>query len=338
MIAFIELVATNYPLVFRHTGIMKLMCLHGYGTSGAIFQRQLSPIIEALGRNHQWIFVDGEVDVGASDLAEYHTGPYHAYHEGIEPTAVQTAHDLIDAVLDEEGPFDGVVAFSQGASLAISYILQHKRQHPREPSPFGFAVLFSPGFVLSPDLDYKRHILKPLVNHMTFERFQALLSKPLNCQQKLTMAEVYKMQHLDEREKNAVYEVLQTAVSVLGTRRSLGFENDEVFFKTTANGMIDEEAFPRFFHPVYTTELISIPTVHVVGRQEPPSLRRLATVARDFCEKSCMTVFEHGDGHRPPRNPGDVMAVVSAIEQANMFSQMQRTMSTIKARRQMACL
>lgn len=43
----------------------------------------------------------------------------------------------------EEGPFDGVIGFSQGAALAATYLIQQNRDHPDEPLPFRCAIFFS---------------------------------------------------------------------------------------------------------------------------------------------------------------------------------------------------
>jgi hypothetical protein len=45
---------------------MKILCLHGYGTSGTIFEEQLSSVIAALGHHHEFVFLDGEVSVTRS--------------------------------------------------------------------------------------------------------------------------------------------------------------------------------------------------------------------------------------------------------------------------------
>lgn len=45
---------------------MKFLCLHGYGTSGAIFEKQITAIRYALGDEHEWVFLDGEVAVEKS--------------------------------------------------------------------------------------------------------------------------------------------------------------------------------------------------------------------------------------------------------------------------------
>ena len=50
----------------------------------------------------------------------------------------------------EEGPFDGIIGFSQGASLAATYLIQFSQRHPSSPLPFRCAILFSGGHLRDP--------------------------------------------------------------------------------------------------------------------------------------------------------------------------------------------
>lgn len=48
---------------------MKILCLHGYGTSGQIFEEQLGSLIATLGEHHEFVFLDGEVPVTRSGMS-----------------------------------------------------------------------------------------------------------------------------------------------------------------------------------------------------------------------------------------------------------------------------
>ena len=52
--------------------------------------------------------------------------------------------------ISEEGPFDGVLGFSQGAILAATYLIQFSQNHPSRPLPFQCAIFFSGGVPLDP--------------------------------------------------------------------------------------------------------------------------------------------------------------------------------------------
>ncbi len=57
--------------------------------------------------------------------------------------SVADAFDAVEELIEDHGPFDGVLGFSQGASLAAGYIAHCAVARPLESLPFRFAVLFS---------------------------------------------------------------------------------------------------------------------------------------------------------------------------------------------------
>jgi len=54
---------------------------------------------------------------------------------------VRAGFELIDEVIEEEGPFDGLIGFSQGAAIGCSYILQDAKS-PTPRNPFKCAIFF----------------------------------------------------------------------------------------------------------------------------------------------------------------------------------------------------
>ncbi|KAL8958781.1 MAG: hypothetical protein Q9193_004226 [Seirophora villosa] len=70
------------------------------------------------------------------------------YADGSDPASCLRALKDLESYVDEEGPFDGVMAFSQGAGLAASlliYRMQKKPRQARSSPPFRCAVFFSGG-------------------------------------------------------------------------------------------------------------------------------------------------------------------------------------------------
>lgn len=67
---------------------------------------------------------------------------------------LEDAYELIYEAIEEEGPFDGVLGFSQGASLAYSFLQQHARKNPFDPpwAIFRYAVFICgmPPFTAQP--------------------------------------------------------------------------------------------------------------------------------------------------------------------------------------------
>jgi hypothetical protein len=55
----------------------------------------------------------------------------------------------LQAKLDSDGPYDGVLCFSQGCSLVASYLLYHEHSRPNTRPPFQLAVFICGGVPFS---------------------------------------------------------------------------------------------------------------------------------------------------------------------------------------------
>jgi hypothetical protein len=75
-----------------------------------------------------------------------------------EPNDVKSCQKVLadlQKFIAVEGPFDGVIAFSQGATVASTLIVQHARRNPGAAPVFKCAIFFSGGQPCDPDLlDY----------------------------------------------------------------------------------------------------------------------------------------------------------------------------------------
>ena len=58
---------------------------------------------------------------------------------------MRESHRFLHDIIDDEGPFEGVLGFSQGATVAASILFEHVMQpDPEQPEPpFKFAVFIS---------------------------------------------------------------------------------------------------------------------------------------------------------------------------------------------------
>ncbi|RKL46584.1 hypothetical protein BFJ70_g3071 [Fusarium oxysporum] len=131
---------------------MRILCLHGAGTNSEIFKIQLGPVIHHLLQDDPTLsfeFYDAGVECPpAQGIEALSEGPFYQWYlwdhlQKIPPA--QTATNAIDNVLDiiaEEGPFDGVVGFSQGAAITASVLAHYSKKNPLEPQTnlFKFAM------------------------------------------------------------------------------------------------------------------------------------------------------------------------------------------------------
>ncbi|KAI1454903.1 serine hydrolase FSH [Annulohypoxylon moriforme] len=131
---------------------MRFICLHGMGTSAEIFETQTGPLRQALGKNHDFEFYEGEHEVPAAPGIDtiFECDIYKAWYDPClgAPTH-RKAIELLSEIIDEEGPFDGCIGFSQGAALLASFLLAHQSLNRFSPPPFRLAIFICGSSALS---------------------------------------------------------------------------------------------------------------------------------------------------------------------------------------------
>ncbi|KAI0552829.1 serine hydrolase FSH [Xylaria curta] len=113
---------------------MRFLCLHGMGTNSRIYEMQTAAIRYGLDSQHTYEFIDGTVPTVAAHGIESIAGPNEEFLQYSDPESLESVakalYDL-EKLVDEEGPFDGVMAFSSGAALVAS-LMVHKLQKDPE--------------------------------------------------------------------------------------------------------------------------------------------------------------------------------------------------------------
>ncbi|KAE9380744.1 hypothetical protein N431DRAFT_477623 [Stipitochalara longipes BDJ] len=140
---------------------MRFLCLHGMGTNADIFESQLAPIISQYSSTHTFDFIDAPHECPpAPGISEVFPPPYLAWQVQYEPEQIEEAHSFLKSVIEEDGPYDGVIGFSQGAALAASFILcdeYHGGSSGGKP-PFQMAAFFNCVMLFSPSQEIGTHI------------------------------------------------------------------------------------------------------------------------------------------------------------------------------------
>mmetsp|Transcript_7816 Transcript_7816/g.17530 ORF Transcript_7816/g.17530 Transcript_7816/m.17530 type:complete len:228 (-) Transcript_7816:165-848(-) len=160
------------PVPLRHPPLplqrKKILCLHGFRTSGKIMYMQTAAM-----RFHtplQYTFMDGpcpaEADPDPLVMEFYPNRPYFEwYQRDRDPPGVRGMKEATEEVvrfLKTHGPFQGLMGFSQGASLVTTLAHMQQTQHElfRGGSLFDFVVLI--GGVTPPLITAEEaHLLLP---------------------------------------------------------------------------------------------------------------------------------------------------------------------------------
>lgn len=75
---------------------------------------------------------------------------YYQYYDAHSAASLTLALAQLEHYAQEEGPFEGVLGFSQGATLAATYLARLSRDRPSQPLPFRCAIFFSGGIPFDP--------------------------------------------------------------------------------------------------------------------------------------------------------------------------------------------
>ncbi|XP_004152616.2 esterase OVCA2 [Cucumis sativus] len=110
----------------------KILCLHGFRTSGAILRKQVQRWPTSILHQFHLHFIDGPFpSKGRSDVEGIYDPPYFEWFGTSEdPTScenLESSLEFIESYMAEHGPFDGLLGFSQGAVLSAALALLQAR-------------------------------------------------------------------------------------------------------------------------------------------------------------------------------------------------------------------
>ncbi|CAI7563789.1 unnamed protein product [Penicillium pancosmium] len=129
---------------------MRFLCLHGASTNSEIFEIQTGGLRQALeAKGHRFTFVNGSLDASVeAELEGVVEGPFYNHYLRSPSLPGSSLHDAFEhthQLIDEKGPFDAVMGFSQGGALAAALLINHAKTNPTSPPLFRAAVFLCSG-------------------------------------------------------------------------------------------------------------------------------------------------------------------------------------------------
>ena len=130
----------------------KILALHGFGTNAAFLDMQLqkSTFRSILNTSAQIHTLDGPHTVGRTDyVPASFEGPYHAWWKTNKTEdgkmnygGWHTTVAYVEKFMKEEGPFDGILGFSQGACcVALLAGMQQQGIHLQDLPALKFVII-----------------------------------------------------------------------------------------------------------------------------------------------------------------------------------------------------
>ncbi|KAI0021608.1 hypothetical protein F4780DRAFT_778394 [Xylariomycetidae sp. FL0641] len=313
---------------------MRFLCLHGMGTSGAIFKVQTSFRARLPAGRHSFTFIDAPFACGASrSLSPFFPGPHYAFVRDYSSAAeVEAAPRFVLGLLEEadDPPYDALLCFSQGCAVAAGLLLALRVERRARPLPVR-GVVFVCGGVPLPLLELWGLRVPPQAWHVN-----DVTGRDLQRKAALAGAEIAALMARLEGGGGGgdEEETQQVARPPLVRGRSLWSDTSTLYHqaelrKAGARGSESgedksERLDPKELPPlapddVYGLDLsdipdyltIDIPTVHIYGMLDPryPAAVQLAWM----CNPEKRRVFDTGGGHEIPRSSYVSREIAEAI-------------------------
>jgi pimeloyl-ACP methyl ester carboxylesterase len=260
-------------------------------------------------------------------MAEYIPGRHLAYWDAWDAPGLKAAYELMDETIAEQGPFDGVIAYSQGGAFALGYLLQMLIDDPNAVMPFKFAVFHGTAAALSSDPEYNTAEIMRSLGKLTDEEAEELHVGFVSRKGHRDPREmpVAKDGRLSGQDLELFCELLDMVKASLGARNFFGIEESDERMAVNEDEVYSLKDFPRFFNAVYTPQRIPIPTVHIRGLHDDVAPLRLAEIAQELCEPSMTQLIRYDGVHEVVHKADDVARVRAAVEKAYMMGQMNAT-------------
>ncbi|MGH0178335.1 UNVERIFIED_CONTAM: hypothetical protein FKN15_076982 [Acipenser sinensis] len=150
-------------------GLLRILCVHGYRQNGSAFRERTGALRKALKKHAELVYITAPLRVtdpasqqepaGGSQAVEpdsqtedprgwwFSNAQERSVHAGEScqsSLGLEESLEAVRRVVREQGPFDGILGFSQGAALvAMICALQGQAGDAQGPFSFRFAVLIA---------------------------------------------------------------------------------------------------------------------------------------------------------------------------------------------------
>ncbi|KAL1841852.1 hypothetical protein VTJ49DRAFT_6529 [Mycothermus thermophilus] len=265
---------------------IRVLGLHGMGTSAAIFRSQTAAMRLKLPPNRfEFVFIDAPHPCPAAPGTDvlFDSARHYAFwtDPAAPPEDIHSAIAWLNTQIAQYGPFDILMGFSQGCSLIASHVVYHSlqsKQEEQKPLPFKAAIFICGGVPLQVLSDVGVEVPQRAKD------ISALTGKMLR-NRTAALAEMAANPELIEQERGVgLWDSGDAPAGLVHDPSKMPDERD-VF------GLdLSHEALPEGVR-------IEIPTAHVYGAKDPrwPASMQLAYLCKE------RRMYDHGGGHEIPR-------------------------------------
>jgi hypothetical protein len=285
-------------------------------------------LISQISPEHTFDFIDAQFEgPAAPGIANVFPGPYFVWHEEYGPRSVEKIHDYLDSVIEEDGPYDGIMGFSEGAALAASYLLSKEYRatlgdvHEYPENELKLAVFFNSVKPYSPSEDIGSDATKQFQQEL---RRHSLFLKGQSTERRRSSISREQVGALAERRQSSL---LQRRDSVIAWKNS-GMPSRKASTTSTDDEECDEKAqgqvWNSLFSPVFCFDpdsfpcKIRIPTLNIIGAKD--QFQDYSRELTKLCDPEQMELAVLDIGHDIPRSGEELEKIVEAFELVVMMA------------------
>lgn len=280
---------------------MRVLCLHGRGSNNEIFQLQTAAFRADLD-DFQWEFIQGTVRHTEGNWSFATTAfsklPLYAYYNPLSPLSILQTENELEELINNEGPFDGVLGYSGGAALAAEIIIRDAVKYPfklPDERPFRFAIFINGASPL--------RVFRLDEVDVTDDEFDASVM--------INEAKSMFMRPSALRHKEGVSEEDQAdhaaMLALLNSCHGRIMKDGTAFISNGEHGLCRWEVRKD------EDPLIDIPTLHVRSLEEDKHDPHHGLHLLSLCDPETAEEYHHAHGHDFPRGRTDMKKISQLI-------------------------
>ncbi|KAH8692260.1 serine hydrolase FSH [Talaromyces proteolyticus] len=278
--------------------MLRILCIHGGGSSSEIFESQTTALRSLLPNSWEWVFHDAELECAPlPSIKNLYPGPYFTFFLVPSVSRMNELHEWFLNLIEEEGPFDGLMGFSMGGYVPLSLMLKRQKHYPLMPPLFRFMVFWGGNLPWSADQEEGIEVTDWILAHR-------LVPPDI---EDIRSFNAWAAEHPDDRPDPDDPTGINPALHPLIP----GWLAGKVFDR--------RNYYTRVYHPDVTQTRLQIPTLHVLGKADEVygGSKRMA----ELCNAKTRVVYEHKGGHDVPRDRTDILRIKELFEKTVARSQ-----------------
>lgn len=251
------------------------------------------------------------------------------WHERYDPQSIEKVHHYLESIIEDDGPYDGIIGFSEGAALAASYLLSKEYRASLgelsgEPeNELKLAMFFNSVKPYSPSedigCDASEEFQQELRRHSDFLKGEEVQRRKSSLSEDLD--------HINALSERRQSMVSQRRDSIIAWR-SKGFQERRDSISSSDDEVTDCKAQAQLWNSLFSPVLcfdpdsfpckVQIPTLHAIGARDP--FINYSTELTKLCDPEQMEIVLLDIGHDIPRTGEGLTSIVDAIELITMMA------------------